>query len=153
MDTVKQAKTYFLDGYLCSQSVLMTYADQFDLESDTATRLAAPFGGGVARRGETCGAVNGAFMVLGLKYGHSSADDLESKERTYQYVQQFISQFEARNSSIRCNELLGLDISSPEGLQSAYDSQLFVTLCPRVVGDAIEILDQLLYTEIENKEK
>ena len=96
MDKVEQAQSFFLVGYLCSQSVLMTYADLFYLDSETAARLAAAFGGGVARRGETCGAVNGAFMVLGLKYGHSSADDLESKERTYERVQQFISQFEVQ---------------------------------------------------------
>jgi C_GCAxxG_C_C family probable redox protein len=150
MDKVKQAQSLFLDGYLCSQSVLMTYAELFDLDSGTAARLAAPFGGGVARRGETCGAVNGAFLVLGLKYGHYSADDLESKEKTYQSVQQFISQFQERNGTIKCNKLLGLDINSPEGLQSAYDAQLFVTRCPRFVGDAMEILDRLLATEIEN---
>lgn len=67
MNKVQQAQSLFLDGYLCSQSVLMTYAYLFDLEPEKAARIAAPFGGGVARRGETCGAVNGAFMVLGLK--------------------------------------------------------------------------------------
>jgi len=144
MNKVQQAQSMFLDGYLCSQSVLMTYAALLDLKPETAARIAAPFGGGVARRGETCGAVNGAFMVLGLKYGHTSADDLDSKEKTYHGVEQFISQFQERNGSIRCNDLLDCDISTPEGLQSAYDSQLFVTRCPKFVGDAMEILDQIM---------
>jgi C_GCAxxG_C_C family probable redox protein len=144
MNKVQQAQSLFSDGYSCSQSVLMTYAALFDLKPETAARIAAPFGGGVARRGETCGAVNGAFMVLGLKYGHTSAADLDSKEKTYHGVEQFISQFQERYGSIRCNDLLDCDISTPEGLQSAYDSQLFVTRCPKFVGDAMEILDQIM---------
>jgi C_GCAxxG_C_C family probable redox protein len=152
MNKVQQAQSLFLDGYLCSQSVLMTYASLFDLEPEKAARIAAPFGGGVARRGETCGAVNGAFMVLGLKYGHTSADDLDSKEKTYSGVEQFISQFQELNGSIRCNELLDCDISTPEGLQSAYDSQLFVTRCPKFVGDTMEILDQIMDADGENNE-
>ncbi len=144
MNKVQQAKSLFFDGYSCSQSVLMTYAALFDLKPETAARIAAPFGGGVARRGETCGAVNGAFMVLGLKYGHTSAADLDSKEKTYHGVEQFISQFQERYGSILCNDLLDCDISTPEGLQSAHDSQLFVTRCPIFVGDAIEILDQIM---------
>jgi C_GCAxxG_C_C family probable redox protein len=147
MNKLQQAQSLFLDGYLCSQSVLMTYASLFDMNPETAARIAAPFGGGVARRGETCGAVNGAFMVLGLKYGHTSADDQDSKERAYQGVEQFISLFQERNGSIRCNELLDCDISTPEGLQSAYDSQLFITRCPKFVGDAMEILDQIMDAE------
>ena len=144
MNKVQQAQSLFLDGYSCSQSVLMTNAALFDLKPKTAARIAAPFGGGVARRGETCGAVNGAFMVLGLKYGHTSAADLDSKEKTYRGVEQFISQFQERYGSILCNDLLDCDISTPEGLQSAYDSQLIVTRCPKFVGDAIEILDQIM---------
>jgi C_GCAxxG_C_C family probable redox protein len=147
MNKLQQAQSLFLDGYLCSQSVLMTYASLFDMNPETAARIAAPFGGGVARRGETCGAVNGAFMVLGLMYGHTSADDQDSKERAYQGVEQFISLFQERNGSIRCNELLDCDISTPEGLQSAYDSQLFITRCPKFVGDAMEILDQIMDAE------
>jgi C_GCAxxG_C_C family probable redox protein len=147
MNKIRQAQSLFLDGYLCSQSVLMTYAELFNLQPEIAARIAAPFGGGVARRGETCGAVNGAFMVLGLKYGHTSADDQDSKEKTYQGVEQFISLFQERNGSIRCNELLDCDISTPEGLQSAYDSQLFITRCPKFVGDAMEILDQIMDAE------
>ena len=35
------------------------------------------------RKGEMCGAVSGALMVLGLLYGHSESDDLETKARSY----------------------------------------------------------------------
>ncbi|MES0359874.1 MAG: C-GCAxxG-C-C family protein [Anaerolineales bacterium] len=142
-----QAISLFADGYLCSQSVLKTFAPQFKLEPDTAARLAAPFGAGIARRGETCGAVSGAFMVLGLRFGHTSGCDDASKERTYDGVNDFISLFEQRNGSIRCNELLNCDISTPDGLQSARDAQLFQTRCPKYVQDAVEIVKQLMETD------
>jgi C_GCAxxG_C_C family probable redox protein len=144
MNPVEQAQKYFNEGYLCSQSILMAYAPCFDLEREPAARLAASFGGGVARRGETCGAVNGAFMVLGLTYGHQAAGDVDSKERTYQAVQEFISRFEAHNGSMKCSQLLGLDISDPEKLLEAREQQLFTTRCPLFVADAAQILDQLL---------
>lgn len=144
MNNSEQARSLFLDGYLCSQSILMTFAPLFDLELDTAAKIGAPFGGGVARRGEMCGAVNGAFMVLGLKYGHISADDQESKEASYHGVQEFIAQFQDRNGSIICSELLDCDISTPEGLQSAHDAQLFNTRCPKFVSDAAEILSKII---------
>jgi C_GCAxxG_C_C family probable redox protein len=147
MNRIQQAQSLFSDGYLCSQSILITFAPLFGLEPGVAAKIGAPFGGGIARRGDTCGAVNGAFMVLGLKYGHISADDLESKEEAYRKVEEFIEEFQARNGSIGCNELLECDISTPQGLQSAYDQQLFSTHCPRFVADAVEIIDQLIETK------
>jgi C_GCAxxG_C_C family probable redox protein len=147
MEPLEQAQMLFKEGYSCSQSILMAFAPLFDLDRETAARLAASFGGGVARRGETCGAVNGAFMVLGLKFGHTSALDLDSKEKTYRAVQEFISQFQMRNRSITCNQLLDLDVSTPDGLQTAHDTQLFSTRCPGFVEDAVDILDQLLASD------
>lgn len=139
-----QALRYFEEGYACSQSILMAYGGLFGIESETAARLGAAFGAGVARRGETCGAVNAAIMVLGSKYGHTSPDDLDSKEKAYQTVRTLISKFESRNGSIKCSQLLNLDISSPDGYQVAREQQLFTDRCPGFVSDAAVILNQLL---------
>lgn len=144
MSKIKQAKSLFSEGYLCSQSIMITYAPRFGLKPEMAAKIGAPFGGGIARRGDICGAVNGALLVLGLKYGHLSPDDLETKEEVYRKVEEFISDFQERHGSIRCKELLDIDISTSQGLQSAYDQQLFTTRCPGFVGDAVEILDQLM---------
>jgi len=144
MESKEQAEKFFERGFLCSQSILMAYAPRFNLERDTASRLAASFGGGLARRGETCGAVIAACMVIGLNFGHTTADDLESKERTYQAVHEFISQFQARNGSIECSQLLDIDISDPANLEKAREQQLFTTRCPVFVSTAAEILNLLL---------
>ena len=94
--------------------------------------------------GETCGAVTGALMVIGLKYGKIHLDDNAAKEKTYAFVQEFATRFKAINASIRCKELLGFDISTAEGMTAAREEGLFVKLCPNYVKDAAEIIEQLL---------
>ena len=40
-------------------------------------------------------------------------------------------------------ELIGVDISTPEGLQRAHDSGLFEKRCAIFVRDAVEILEKM----------
>ena len=98
----------------------------------------------MARMGETCGVVTGALMVIGLKYGMTQAKDEGARDKTYKRAQEFASKFKARHDSIVCRELLGYDLSKPEGRKAAHDKGLFTTLCPQLVRDAVEILEQLL---------
>ena len=109
-----------------------------------ALKISAAFGGGMGRMGETCGAVTGALLVIGLKHGKTSAEDEEAKERTYRLVQELVDQFKSRNGSIVCRDLLGCDISVPEERELAKDKALFTTLCPRSVRDAAEIVERIL---------
>jgi len=94
--------------------------------------------------GGTCGAVTGAFMVLGLKYGNSTAKDKEGKAKTYKIIEEYTNRFKSRSSSVACRELLGCDISTPEGMKEARDKGLFSSICPRMVQDAVEILEEML---------
>lgn len=144
VESKEQAGNFFNGGYLCSQSILMAYAPRFNLERDLASRLAASFGAGLARRGETCGAVIAACMILGMNFGHTTADDQDSKKRTYQAVHEFISQFEDRHGSIKCSQLLDIDISIPTNFETAREQQLFSTRCPAYITTAAEILNLLL---------
>lgn len=93
--------------------------------------------------GETCGAVTGAFMVIGLKYGATLGEDKASKEKTHQVVREFAEKFASRNGSIACKELLGCDLSTPEGNAQAKEKNLFYTVCPKFVKDAAEILEEI----------
>lgn len=78
-ETIDTAITFFDKGYACSQSVLLTFASQFELNETTAKLIASTFGGGMGRLREKCGAVTGGFMVLGLKYGNTDPKDIETK--------------------------------------------------------------------------
>jgi C_GCAxxG_C_C family probable redox protein len=114
------------------------------LDHELALRVAGAFGGGMARMGETCGAVTGALMAIGLKYGMTKAKDEGARDKTYKLAQELVTRFKERHRSIICRELLGYDLSSPEGRKAAHDKGLFSTLCPELVRDAVEILEQML---------
>ena len=138
----EEAVERFKKGFNCSQAVLGTFSEQFGLDCDKASKVATGFGGGM-RMGGTCGAVTGAFMVLGLKYGNSTAKDKEGKADTYKKIEEYTNRFKTRHGSVACRELLGCDISTPEGREHAKNNNLFDTLCPDLVQRAAEILEQM----------
>ena len=147
IDPVDNAVDRFRRGYNCAQAVLSAYANDLGLSEDAALRLAGLFGGGMGRRGEVCGAVTGALMVLGLKFGSTTAGDAVGKERQYGVARELMSRFRERRRSILCRELLGCQLSTAEGWQEAQDRGLFLNLCPELIRDAAEIVSQLLRSE------
>lgn len=144
MNKVQSAVICFEEGFSCSQAVLSTFGPALGLDRDRALKVAAAFGGGMAGRGDTCGAVSGALMVIGLSYGRTRTDDEEAKERAYGLAENFMKEFECRHGSVFCRDLLGYDISTPDGLASVREENLGTTICPNFVRDAAEILEELL---------
>lgn len=144
MNKKESAVATFSQGYACSQAVFATFARELGMNQETALRVSAGFGGGLGRQGDVCGAVSGAVMAIGLRYGASQAHDTDAKEYTYLTVKEFCRQFKLRHKSVHCRELLGCDISTEEGMTLAKQSKLFITQCPKYVGDAAEILDNLV---------
>ena len=144
MNEVEKAVSCFNEGFMCSQALLVAYADQFSMDRQTALKVSAAFGGGMGRMGEICGAVTGAFMVIGLKYGRIEVKDTESHEKTNRLVQEFVRRFKAVHESIVCRELLGCDLNTREGRKAFVDNKLRDTLCTKYVRDAAEIVGQLL---------
>ena len=140
----QKAQTMFQEGFNCAQAVLAACGEPRGLSHDVALHVAGPFGGGMAGMGETCGAVTGAFMVIGLKYAKTTPEDDLSKQNGYQLVRQFTARFKERNQTICCRELLGCDISTPQGMDRAKTMGLFKTICPKLVHDAAEIVEELL---------
>ena len=140
---VEIAATVFSQNFNCSQSVLSAFAEQFGLDRETALKLASPFGGGMARRGEVCGAVTGALLALGLARG---ADKPAGKEEIYRLSQEFMRLFEEKHNSLLCRDLIDCDISTPAGNQAAAEKRVFKTICPVLVQDAVEIAQKLLET-------
>ena len=131
----------FAEKLNCAQAVFSAFAPGLGLEEKTALLIASPFGGGVARQGQICGAVTGALMAIGLARGSSTPD---KKEATYQLSQEFLRRFEARHKTILCQELVGYDIGSPEEYAKARESGVFTNVCPRVVRDAADLVNTLL---------
>jgi C_GCAxxG_C_C family probable redox protein len=144
MSDVERAVSAFKEGFLCSQAITSTYGTKFGLERENALRIASGFGGGMGRLGETCGAVTGAIMVIGLASGWVSAGDGDAKEQTFTLIRKLVDEFTARNGTVRCKDLIDCDISTTEGLELARRQDVFMTRCPKFVQDAAEILEELL---------
>jgi len=138
---VDDAVAYFSEGYNCSQSVLSAYCEEFGLDTETAQRVASGFGAGMGRLQETCGAVTGAFMVIGLKYGSYIKGDKAAKEQTYAMVQKFAELFEERNKTTKCADLIGADMRHGD---LAFAMERVKEICPKIVEDAAEILESLM---------
>lgn len=128
----------------CAQTILLTFGVPEGTDEETILRIATAFGSGVAEQGEVCGAVAGAIMAIGLKHGMTKIGDEAAAIKAYDLAGKFIEKFKERNRSIRCKELLGYDISTPQGIKIAQEMQLAGELCPGYIKDAAEILEELL---------
>jgi C_GCAxxG_C_C family probable redox protein len=142
----EQAVKCFNDGraFNCCQSVLSAYCEEYGLDRETALKIGTAFGSGMARRGDLCGALTGAMMVIGLKYGRTRIDDVATREKAYELVNEMIRRFKARNGSIMCRDLLGYDPSTPAEQLTNDQKKQHVLVCPKLIRDAAEIIEDIL---------
>jgi len=144
MSKAENASFTFKQGFNCSQAILSAFGEEFGLDPVMAYRVAAAFGGGMGHLGETCGAVTGAFMVIGLKYGMTIADGSQSHREAFSAVQDFVEKFKSRHGSIVCRDLLGVDIKDHNAFREAKKQGIPQKICPKLVQDAAEIVETLL---------
>jgi len=141
-EIVDKALSYFRSGFNCSESVLLAIAnDAFGMENFLIPRVATGFGGGISRQGYVCGAISGAVMGFGLKYGRNSPDELRAE--TYNRVVEFFKEFQKRFGSIMCKELSGCDLSTIEGIRKFREEKVHEEKCSKFVAGAIEIFMSL----------
>lgn len=143
MNRKEEAVSLFEDGFNCSQVVLNAFADELNLDKELALKIATGFGGG-SRNGELCGAVSGALMVLGLKYGHYIKGDSERKSRSYGLAKEFTDRFREVQGDIVCKRLLGYDLANPDEYKVLVEKGLFSSECPKYIESAIEVLEKLI---------
>jgi len=145
MTKSQSAAATFDSGFSCSQAVFTAFSDGYGLDRENALKLSQALGGGMAHLGFTCGAVTGAFLAIGLRFGRSRAEDLAAKEKTYAVMTEFVRRFRARHGQdLSCPGLIGTDLATPNGFKAAVDRNLFQTRCAVFVRDAAEICDDLL---------
>ncbi len=142
MKKSEKALELFSNGFNCSQAVLTAFAPDFGLDEKLALMLGTQFGGG-ARNGEMCGAVSGALIVLGLKYGHYESQNNEQKSRAYAIAVEYTKHFKELNGSIVCRELLGYDLTKPDDIACIKEKNLFGEICPKMIKSAVEILEDI----------
>jgi C_GCAxxG_C_C family probable redox protein len=144
MGKADEATATFKEGFNCSQAILASFSSDFGLDPVMAYRVGAGFGGGMGHMGETCGAVTGAFMVIGLKYGMTVLDGSQSHRDAFDKVQEFAEKLRALNGSIVCRDLLGFNINDREAFREARKSGIPQKICPKLVRDAADIVESLI---------
>ena len=141
----ERAEALFKEGYNCSQSVFAAYADLFGIDFETALKIASGLGGGCGRQRELCGAVSGAVLAIGMKYGTTDGTDSEGKKLCYEKVREFSDEFRKTNPSIVCRELLGLsdkkESAEPEKRTDAYYKK---RPCAQIVKESAEALEKII---------
>jgi len=131
--------SFIFREYNCAQTIFSLFSRELGMNKELALKIASGFGSGM-NSGETCGAVTGAYMVIGLKSGHASSDP-EDKARTSALINKFNSLFLKEHASLKCKELLGFDISDPAEKQKAREAGVFQSRCPEFLKTAATILE------------
>lgn len=137
-----KAKAYFLEGYTCSQAVLMAFADDLGLDQSVAAKISCGFGGGMGGMRNVCGAVTGMFMVANLKYGFAAPDSQEEKTNHYALIRKLAEEFEAKHQTLVCKELLAALPGKLSQNPSVRDDEYYIVRpCALYVEDAVKILE------------
>ena len=103
MSRAERAKEYFLQGYACSQAVVLAFSDLIGMDEVIISKMMLPFGGGLGRLRLTCGAVSGMATVIGLLYADSE-NTPENKKKIYALVQELCGKFQKETGSLICAE-------------------------------------------------
>ena len=127
----------------CAQSVIAAFSEDYGLEKDKALSVAAGFGGGIGRLQETCGAVTGAIMILGLASDFRDGDSRDKLNMIYDKTRSFIDDFRQEKGTVNCRELLGCDLMSEEGHKYFVENNLREN-CRVYVKYACELLEKYL---------
>ena len=139
-ETVDLAVDYFKQGYACSQAVVLAFAERVKLDPTVAKRISGTFGGGMGRLRQKCGALTGAFMIMGLAQGYDRPDDMEGNMAVYAKVRELNRRVDETFGTSQCNELL-IKYSNPEHVKERSHHQ---DICVRIVGDAAGKLYDML---------
>jgi len=143
MTRAEQAINSFRSGNNCAQSVLLAFKEDFNFDENLASSISVGFGGGMGRLQEKCGAVTGAFMVIGLYSSKIHPDNLSRKNHSYPLIQQFDQQFKSIHHTTQCSELLGCDLKTEEGHNFAVENKLFQKICEKCIEDSVRIVEEL----------
>jgi C_GCAxxG_C_C family probable redox protein len=148
MEKHEQAAEYIRGGWNCAQSVVKAYAEASGLSvEEDALLMASALGGGVGRTGNICGAVNGAALILGRRFGYGDPADAAGRERVYGLVRRLAEEFEREHGSVQCSELLGFDIRDETASREGREQGVFQKRCPLYVQSAARILEAILQGE------
>jgi len=137
----EEAGKVFLSGFNCAQSVFEPFADEGGIGGEAGCRIASSFGAGMARMQETCGAVTGGFMAIGLRHGFSRADDQQARDLVMRQSKELAARFKEKFGTLRCRELTGCDLNTDEGQKFHREQGQREALCLECVKFAASVVE------------
>ncbi|MDH5777405.1 MAG: C-GCAxxG-C-C family protein [Gammaproteobacteria bacterium] len=133
--------TCCIDDLYCAETVLKEIAEKNNISSPLIPRIATGLCSGMARTNGPCGALTGGILALNLMLGRD--DKTTSVERNYAAVQELTEKFNQAHGSLHCSELLGCDLSTPEG-QRQYNEQNLGLRCNELSQSCITLVNEIL---------
>lgn len=140
---MKNAVKNFENGYNCAQSVFLAYCEEYGIDKETGLKMSSSFGGGMGRLREVCGAVSAMFAIAGLKYGYTTPDNDEIKQKHYELIQKLANEFKSKHETIICRELLGEDISSSPIPSKRTEQYYQERPCAEFIKTVCELIEKL----------
>lgn len=128
-------------GMHCASCIFAAYGDLTGLDHETASRIAASFGGGMGRLGQTCGAFSGVQLVYGMLKGPTGG---EGKLEHYAKVREMGEEFIARCGALTCPDLLGPVLYTPADADALAQRK---QRCSAIIAAACDLLDEFLEKE------
>ena len=152
-DFEQRAKDLLLESGNCAQTSFAILSEEYDLEGAQILKALTPFPG-IALRGETCGAVVGSLMALGLVYGRDDLTNFRGYLGSLPPARRFCARFEAENGSTACSVILEEKLGRNYDLADKVDAVAYASsggpeACAKVVLSAVEIASE----GIEKKRK
>ena len=130
---IRHADECWANNLNCAESVLRGVCFAQDVElTDQAKKTATPFGGGIGRSEDACGALIGGVLAIGVSLGRTEAD--EDRFASYEAAGKLYKAFQARFGSTCCKVLNRSDFKTPEHR----------TRCGEYVGVATRLAIQTL---------
>ena len=132
----------------CAQTSFVVLQEEFDLEGDQILRALTPFPG-IALRGETCGAVIGCLMALGLEFGRDDLSDEKGYIRSLPSARRFCMRFEEKNGSTECANILARMLGRTYDLADKSDAFEYASsggpeACCDIVASAVQIASEAI---------
>ena len=140
MTRAERAEALFMEGYNCTQSVVLAFAEDAGLDRAQAENFSRPLGGGMGKLRLTCGALVGAAAMSGLFFPELSKPDC------YALVQEIARRFQAKSGSLSCGELLamaGLPVDTDPHPGERTPEYYAMRPCPRLIRDAAAVLEEI----------
>jgi C_GCAxxG_C_C family probable redox protein len=136
----------------CAQTSFAVLQKEYALDGGEILKALTPFPG-IALRGETCGAVIGCLMAIGLVYGRDDLDDWEGYLASLRPSRRFCRRFEEEHGSTACADLLETKLGRRYDLANRVDALEYVTAegkatCGKIIASAVQIAAETITKEV-----